>query len=284
MNIAPEELIPQLAKILAAHHGFRSTVLFAVNPTTGEINPPTLDNVPGLEALKNADLLVLFSRWRELPDEQMKYIVDYVNSGRPIVALRTSTHPFKYVVHRQSPYAKYSSDNRKFPGGFGRQILGETWVDHHGWHQHESTRGLIAPGMENNPVVRGVKDIWGPSDVYKITRLTGDSKPLVVGQVLTGMDPKDPPNAKKPLMPVAWIKTYTGPEGKTCRIFTTTMGHAGDFKNEGFRRLLVNACYWCTGMENQIPVAANVDLVGKYEPNPIGAGRFKKGLKPADFR
>ena len=76
-----EDSMPQLAKILAVHHGFKCTVLFAINTETGEIDPKTLDNIPGLEALKTADMMVMFLRFRELPDEQMKYIIDYTNSG-----------------------------------------------------------------------------------------------------------------------------------------------------------------------------------------------------------
>ena len=86
-----EELIPQLAKILAKRHGFKCTVLFAIDRKNGTINPQQLDNIPGLEALDKADLLVLFTRFRDLPDDQMKHIADYVESGKPIVGLRTST-------------------------------------------------------------------------------------------------------------------------------------------------------------------------------------------------
>ena len=278
-----EELIPALARILAVRHGFKCTVLFAINKKTGEIDPSTQDNIPGLEALDNADLMVMFLRFRELPDEQMKHIIDYVNSGRPIIALRTSTHAFRYRKNRNSPYAKW--DFRAKPptkGGFGRVILGETWAGHYGHHNHESTRGLIAKGMENHPIVRGIEDIWGPSDVYNITTLTGDAKPVIMGQVLSGMTPDSKPNPQKELKPVAWIKTYTGASGKTCKIFTTTMGHAHDFKNEGFRRLLVNAVYWLLGME--VPAKANVDFVGTYDPPPIGMGKFRKGVKPADLK
>ncbi|MHC4489790.1 MAG: hypothetical protein ACYSW7_11560, partial [Planctomycetota bacterium] len=89
-----EDSMPMLAKILAVHHGFKCTALFAINKETGEIDPKTLDNIPGLEALKTADLMVIFTRFRELPDEQMKYIIDYTNSGKPIVGLRTATHAF----------------------------------------------------------------------------------------------------------------------------------------------------------------------------------------------
>src|SRR5215207_6269970 len=77
-----EEMLPQFGKVLAKHHGFKCTVLFAIDPTDGTINPNTPDNIPGLEALKTADLMILFTRFRDLPDEQMKYIVDYVDTGR----------------------------------------------------------------------------------------------------------------------------------------------------------------------------------------------------------
>ena len=279
-----EELIPQLAKILAARHGFKCTVLFPVNKETGEIDPATLDNIPGLETLKTADMMVLFTRFRELPDEQMKLIIDYTNSGKPIMGLRTSTHAFRYKIHKDSPYAKYSFRSKELDGGYGRQVLGETWVNHFGHHKKESTRGLIAKGMEGHPIVKGVEDIWGPSDVYGLTTLHGDCKPIIMGQVLKGMDPKDEPNPEKKLVPVAWTKTYTGTQGKTARIFNTTMGHGGDFKSEGFRRLLVNACYWCMAMEDRIPDKSRVDLIGKYEPNPIGLGGHEKGLKPSDHK
>src|SRR2546423_3964388 len=66
-----EEALPQLAKILAKHHGFKCTVLFAINPDDGTIDPKNTHNIPGLEALDHADLMVIFTRFRDLPDEQM---------------------------------------------------------------------------------------------------------------------------------------------------------------------------------------------------------------------
>ncbi|MBN1845521.1 MAG: ThuA domain-containing protein [Sedimentisphaerales bacterium] len=279
-----EELIPQFAKIAALHHGFRCTVLFAINKQTGQIDPATLDNIPGLDKLTQADLLVMLLRFRELPDEQMKYIIDYTHSGRPIMGLRTSTHPFNYSKHPAGPYARYSYRSQDPPGGYGRLVFGETWISHYGRHQQESTRGVIVPDRQLDPIVRGVEGIWGPSDVYGLTSLQGDCRPLVLGQVLSGMQPDDPPAAGKKLVPVAWTKTFTGPPGKTARVFFTTMGHAHDFKNEGFRRLCINACYWCLGMEQDIPPRSNVELVGQYDPAPIGMNGFKKGVRPADHR
>src|SRR5919109_4938616 len=76
-----EEALPQLGKILATHHGFKCTVLFAVDPKDGTINP-NISNIPGLEALKSADLMIVFLRFRHLPDGQMKHLVDYIESGK----------------------------------------------------------------------------------------------------------------------------------------------------------------------------------------------------------
>jgi len=265
-----EESMPAFAKILEAHQGFRCTLVLPRNPQTGEVDPGVSDNLVGLEALDKADLMVMFLRFQELPDAQMKHIVDYVEAGRPIVALRTSTHSFNYQKNLASPYARYSFRSREFEGGFGRQVLGETWINHYGVHQKESTRGVPAPGMERHPILRGVKDVWGPSDVYAITTLTGDSKPILLGQVLAGMESTSPPNPAKKLVPVAWTRSYKG-----ARVFTTTMGHPGDFANEGFRRMMVNACYWAMGMESKIPRRAKVDFTGPYNPSPIGFRKRK---------
>ena len=100
-----EEALPQLAKILSKHHGFKCTVLFAIDPKDGTINPDRRDNIPGLEALGKADLMVIFTRFRDLPDAQMKHIADYVESGRPVVGLRTATHAFD--IAEGKTYARY---------------------------------------------------------------------------------------------------------------------------------------------------------------------------------
>ena len=63
-----EESLPMLGQILSIHHGFRSTVLFAINPDTGELDPEVQTNIPGLHHLEEADMMILFTRFRELPD------------------------------------------------------------------------------------------------------------------------------------------------------------------------------------------------------------------------
>ncbi|NDC54170.1 MAG: hypothetical protein EBZ74_07700 [Planctomycetia bacterium] len=288
-----EEGLTQLAKILAKHHGFTCTVLYAVDPATGEINPMNQKNIPGLEALRTADLMVIATRFRNLPDAQMKEIDEFLKRGKPVVGLRTATHAF--ALPKESPFARYGWNYKgeDFMEGFGRQVLGETWISHHGHHGHESTRGLVVPEAKADPIVRGIKDgdIWGPTDVYGVRLpLPGDSRPLVLGQVLEGMTPDAPvvegADAKKnePMMPIAWTKTYSIDGGPTGRVFTTTMGSSTDLAVAGTRRLLVNGCYWALGLEDRIPPESNVDLVGTYEPTPFKSGGHKKGLKPADLQ
>lgn len=285
-----EETLTQLAKILAKHHGFTCTVLYAIDPKDGTINPNVTDNVPGLEKLKSADLMVIFLRWRTLPDEQMKPIIDYVEAGKPVVGLRTATHAFK--PGRKGQYAKYTSDSKVlgYEGGFGKQVLGETWVNHHGKHGTEGTRGIIAPGQEGHAIVRGVEpgSIFGTTDVYTVKLpLPGDSTPLVLGQVTETLKPDSKPVAGKkndPMMPVAWTKTYRGESGSVGRVFTTTMGASQDFAFEGTRRMLVNGCYWALGMEDRIPAKSNVEIVGTFDPSPFRNNGFKKGVKPEDLK
>jgi hypothetical protein len=282
-----EEGLPMLAKILAVRHGFKCTVLFAINPADHTIEPTTLTNVPGLEALDSADLCVMALRFRELPDEQMKHFVDYLNAGKPIIALRTSTHAFQYQSNRASAYARFDWRNKEWPGGFGQQVLGETWVSHHGEHGKESTRGVIAEKCRGLPILHGVSGLWGPTDVYTVVHLPKDATVLVWGQVLSGMQPDSSPVVgpkNEPLMPLVWLRSYVGDQGKASRIVTTTMGAAVDLQNEGLRRLLVNACYWATGLEDKIPTRADVDYVGEYKPSWFGFGKFRSGLKPEDFR
>ncbi|MCH2131537.1 MAG: ThuA domain-containing protein [Pirellulaceae bacterium] len=281
-----EEAMPMLAKILAIRHGFRCTVLFAIHPEDGTITPDYQQNIPGTSVLDDADLMVLFTRFRELPDEQMKPIVDYANSGKPMIGLRTSTHAFNYGKNKGSVYAKYSFDSKDPSGGFGQLVLGDTWVNHHGHHGSQSTRGVINEAFASHPIVQGCEDVWGPSDVYGIIHLPENAKVVLWGQVIDGMKAKDPPIVGKqnnPMMPLAWMREYAGDTGKNSRVFCTTMGASVDFQSAGLRRLFANACYWCLEMEQHILQSANVDYVDPYRPSFFGFGAYQKGLKPADF-
>ncbi len=295
-----EEGLPQLAKILSTHHGFKCTVLFALDPKTGTIDPNNQHNIPGFEALDSADLLIILTRFRNPSDEAMKHLDDYLKAGKPVIGLRTATHAFAGL---KGPYEVYNwtykGAVKEWSQGFGRAILGETWISHHGGHKHESTLGIFAPDAKGNPLLNGIndKEIWGSTDVYGVRLpLPGDSKPLVLGQVTksSGTGPEEffkmSPTDKEavegaknnPMMPVAWTKSYQIPDGKTGHSFTTTMGSSTDLTNAPLRRLIVNAAYSLTGLE--VPKEAKVDLVGEYKPRAYSAGGYTKGVKPADLK
>jgi len=283
-----EEALPALAKILAVRHGFTCTVLFSINPDDGTIDPRAQRNIPGLEALKTADLLILFIRWRDLPDEQMKYFVDYFESGRPIIAMRTGTHPFWLKTSKTYEKWSWNSTIPGWEGGFGRKVLGETWVTHHGDHGKQSTRAWFAPGARESRILSGIEDgeIWGPTDTYEVRLpLPAASRPLLLGQVLSWLSPEGEPVKGKndPMMPVTWTNSFTTESGKTARTFTSTIGSADDLENEALRRLFVNATYWAVRMEAQIPRKADVAFVGKYDPHSFLNEIYTAGLKPSDL-
>jgi hypothetical protein len=287
-----EEGLPMLARILSQHHGFKCTVLFSIK--NGEIDPKTTDNEPGMEALDAADLCIMLLRFREWPDHQMKHFVDYYLAGKPIIALRTSTHAFSYGNNSTSAYKKFHWGSGEWKQGFGRQVLGETWVDHWGKHKVEATRGIIEPTQRKHPILRGVTDIFADTDVYE-AHPPADVTILVHGQVLKGMKPTDPPadyrrkakggveqGINDPMQPVVWTRHHTNETGKVNRVVTTTLGSATDLQSEGLRRLLVNASYWAVGLEKKIPRKAKVAYVGEFQPTMYGFNGFKKGVKPAD--
>jgi hypothetical protein len=270
-----EEGMSMFAKILSQHHGFKCTVLFAIDPVTGFINANKANNIPGLEALKSADLMVVFARFRELPDADMKHIVDYVNAGKPVLGIRNATHAFRYSANSTSPYKSWDFQSKAWPGGFGQQILGDTWIAHYGKFQKEATLATVVSSQRNNPVLRGVADtIFCHTDVNSVERLTPKDLVLMQGQVLSGLNPMDPPvtdKRKDVRMPFAWFKTYTAPSGKEGRSFTTTAGASLDWQSEDLRRLMVNAIYSLTGHEKDIPEKSNVNFIGEYKPKPTGA-------------
>lgn len=284
-----EEALPMLAKILSERHGFKTTVLFAIDPATGEIDPNYNSNIPGLEQLADADLMLIATRWRNLPGEQLESILEYLEAGKPVIGLRTATHALKPADPEWQFIADgYRGPQKEWEGGFGRVVLGEMWISHHGAHGSESTLGILADDASNSPILRGLKDgdIWGDTDVYGVRLpLPGDSRPLVYGQVLSGMQRDAAPvEGKKndPMMPIAWTKSYQVPDGKKGQAFTTTMGSSTDFASEGLRRLVVNAAYALLDLE--VPEdGADVQTVGDYKPTPFGNNKFKKGVKPADF-
>jgi type 1 glutamine amidotransferase len=235
-----EITMPMIAKILEAKHNMRTSVAFA-RPT-----PQTKDNIEGLEALKDADLAVMFVRFRKLPDDQLKLILDYADSGKPLVGLRTSTHAFLY-----SAGDKHVALNDTF----GRDVWGQKWLFHNG--HRSSTDVQIIEAAKDNPVLRGVEPAFHcRSWLYHVLPLEGDCTPLLMGKAVDSEQKESVAN------PVAWTKSHKGG-----RVFFTTLGHPDDFKLLGMRRLLINGILWSLGQE--IPAAgANAEIQGDYVAPP----------------
>jgi type 1 glutamine amidotransferase len=277
-----EESLPMMAKILAQRHGFKCTVLFSINPQDGTVDPSVKTNIPGTSLLQTADMMVVFAMDLELPDEQMKHFADFLRTGKPVLGIRCSLLSFRYENNKNSPYAAF--DFRNPDGGYTTALFGESWEGHYGEHGKESTRGLRAGMNENDPILRGVYDVWGTTDVYRVTKLPPDARVFLYGQVLTGMKPEDPPNLKKSIMPAVWTREIKRDSGQVSRVVMSTMGAAPDMESEDLRRLYVNCIYWALGLESKIPEKADVRYVdGDWKASPFGGGKFHRGLKPQDF-
>ncbi len=271
-----EEGLPMLAKILSQRHGFHCTVLFSVNDE-GEIDPDNQKSLSNPEALDKADAIVMLLRFRNWEPEAFKHFDAAVARGVPIIGLRTSTHAFNGNDH----------------GKFGKDVLGEQWVSHWGRHKSEATRGVIEDSAKEEPILRGVIDVFGDSDVYEAYP-PEDARVLLRGAVLKGMGHDDPPadymkkrstdkqeqGVNDPMMAVAWTRVVKNDAGTENKIFCTTLGAATDLQSEDLRRLVVNAVFWGLGME--VPEKANVEYVDPFHPSKYGFKSFRTGIKPAD--
>lgn len=273
-----EESLPALARILSRHHGFKCTVLFNIDPESGEIVAGTPSNIPHMEALETADLAVVFLRFQNLPAEQMKHLDAYLNRGGPVVGMRTATHAFQ--IPADKPFAKYDyrSKDAGYELGFGHQVLGQTWVGHYGRNHQQSTRITIVDAMKSHPILRGVKDVWVQAGGYVGKPIDGDV--LTMAQPLNGMTPDSTPSATQPPMPSEWTRTYKSASGKTGRVFTSLYGTPEDLTNEGYRRLMCNGIFWAVGLEDKITPDMNVATVGPFKPNTFGNQTHARGIKP----
>jgi hypothetical protein len=284
-----EEGLPMLAKILSQRQGFKTTVLFSVDPD-GTINPKATTSLSDPAALDTADAVVMLLRFRTWPDETMERFDRFVRAGKPIVALRTSTHAFNGFP-KDSRWASWNYNNS---GGFGKRVLGETWLTHWGKHKVEATRGLVEPAQKGHALLRGVTDLFGDTDVYEAYP-PADATVLVRGLVLKDLtsssapaDYRKPRSTDKqeqgvndPPMPVVWTRAYRNEAGTTNRVLTTTMGSATDLESEGLRRLIVNGVFWGLGIDG--PASADVSYVDEYRPSFYGFDGFRKGLHASDF-
>ncbi len=276
-----EESMPMLGKILSQKHGFKCTVLFALGPDGAEyIDSNNSAGVRGFEALATADLMLIGTRFRKPSVEQARYVTDFLNAGKPVIGIRTATHAF----NGQGDFGGISY------GEFGRKILGEQWVNHHGQHKVQGALSVVEAVNAAHPVLNGVSEIFAPSDVYGVIHLTDADQILMRAAVTESLDPESKPiegEKNDPMQPFVWVHTYQTPDGKgQGTSICTTGGASVDFVDADLRRLVVNAAYFLTGQN--VPAKADVEYVDPFYPSFYGfindKGYWKAAnLKPADF-
>jgi type 1 glutamine amidotransferase len=276
-----EESGPMLGKILSETHGFNVRVCFAIDPEHGYIDPNNQKNIPGLEALADADLMIISTRFRQLPDDQYAHLAAYLNAGKPVIGFRTATHAFT---------GGGATGDFKW-NQFGLKILGEKWAGHHGGHKREGARGVVVEENKDHPILNGATDVFATSDVYGTRNLDQQAATVLLrGAVTETLEPdsKPIPGPKNdPMQALAWIREYTAPDGTTKgQAFCTTAGASDDFRSEGLRRLVINAALHLTGL--QVPENADVTPIDPFEPTFYGfireEGYFKNlNLRPSDF-
>ncbi|MFD2701877.1 ThuA domain-containing protein [Paenibacillus shunpengii] len=219
-----EITLPQVAKEISDGHGARVTVL------TASPEPKESANLPGLEKLASVDLIVLYLRFRELPEEQFRPLLAYVQSGKPILGFRTSTHSFRYPEGH--PLEEWNSR-------FGIEVLGAPWIRHYG--HSSSTDVSICRGAEHHPIVEGLPSSFHVrSWLYHVLPYPPEGAQLLLNGHTVDPELKEQTINAPRIQPVAWTRrnAWGG------NVFMTTLGHPEEFTMPEFRRLINNAIHW----------------------------------------
>jgi len=242
-----EETMPIIAAELEKRYGMRATVLKAYPDENAE------ENIPGLDALGKADLAVFYLRWRRLPEDQVEHIRRYLDSGKPVVAFRTTTHAFNYPKgHNLEKWNAFAVDYLGAPPGWGG--------GHYHYGHRSSTDVTIynqGPAAANDPILTGVdKSFHVRSWLYHVTPKypPADAKRLLMGRAVDS-ERKDAVDN-----PVAW--TWKNKSGG--RVFMTTLGHPEDFQVEAVQRLVFNGIHWALGKPAPKKWAGKIHIDVKY--------------------
>jgi len=209
------ETLPLFASELELKHGLRCEIVQASTAADGEER----HYISGMEVLTGADLAVVYARRRGFQAEQMRYLRDFLDRGKPLIGLRTASHAFDSRGSAPKGHDEWMKFDPKVLGG-----------NYHGHYDAGPVATITAaPGAENHPVLRGVElPLRSNGSLYKASPLASGTTMLLVGEI-AGEKPE----------PVAWTHRY-----KDSRVFYTSLGHPDDFANPSFRKLLINAVSW----------------------------------------
>lgn len=235
LHYSPELTMPGFAKELE-RFGFRTSVV------SGEGNPESkTENVlPNIDLLKQADVVIFFSRFLKLPDEEWQVIEDYLKSGKAVVGLRTANHSFKYP--KGHPRFAWNDD-------FGRRALGSPYIV----HQSSETKVQVVPENVGHPIMTHVaKREWTSPGTLYLARMEEGCVPLLMGSgtgkarlLKKSFGEIKVKEHETAAVAWAWENEWGG------KSFYTSLGHPGDFAEESFNRLLLNAVCWAA--ESPLP-------------------------------
>lgn len=288
-----EESMPMIGKMLQRDFGAHVTIGFSVDGN-GHVDPDAVESMTGTEAIEDADVLVLFLRFRRPSEEAFGRILAHLKAGKPVVGFRTSTHAFRFA--EDSPHVQWGFQDdptfkHSFAGGdLTRELLGQKWIIHHG-HFSDGKNPLtdVSKTDVKHPILNGVEPFSAYSWLYHVQgggdTIAGDPTILLQGKSLRSEHEAEGNTDRYPLKnPVAWTKTHQWGE-KPGRVFMTTLGHPYDFRSPAMRRLAIQGILWAAGREDLIPEdGANTETVGNYEPNNSGFNNdFKPNMKPSDL-
>lgn len=267
-----EESMPMLARILKNRYGFEVTLCFSVTDD-GVIDPNRPDHIEGLEALNDADVMIVYISWRQLPSDQLAFIMDFIREGGAVAGFRPTVLPFEYPGDHE-----YAHLNTEWP----HEVLGLRWISHHG--ADSSTDAFPIEERGDHPILNGIEPFHVRSWLYNAEEHVHENvQPLMTGRAVRGAGP-DGERFSDP-HPVAWTHTRTEAYGGG-RTFFTTMGAAEDFHNAFLRRLSLQGIFWAVGQEDQIPKQGlNAEPFIAYDPEPSAFGdeAYKQGVRPEDI-
>ena len=233
-----EKTLPAFANSELEPLGVRCTFVVA--------DPKTPHDFKGIEALHDADLMVVSVRRRAPAAEQMSMIRKYLESGKPVVGIRTACHAFDTRGKAPEGHAEWPS--------FDPDVLGGHYTGHHA--NELKPKVTMAKGAESHPIMAGVRTPFtGQGSLYKTGPLAASARALLLGEI-----------ASHPVEPVAWVNLVG-----SSRVFYTSLDHPGDFDNAAFCRMLRNAVFWAM---NRQPSGG---------PSSISTSRSRFKITGADF-
>jgi type 1 glutamine amidotransferase len=200
-------------------------------------------NIENLQILEDADLAVVFARRRALEPDKMAALKRYVESGKPVLGIRTASHAFdpKGNIPREGGTGEAAKDKTNdFLANwteFDKDILGGNYQGHHG-HLKQGTAVMPVPGMEKSVLLKGVdpEGFASPNWLYKNRPLrSNNAQVLLLGSV-----------PGQPAEPVFWVN-----ENKYGKAIYTSLGHWDDWKIESFRNLMFNSVDYLLNRLNQ---------------------------------